>query len=269
VDYVKYDWCSYDEIAKDHSLEELKKPYILFRDILDQVNRDIVFSICQYGRGDVWTWGEEVGGNLWRTTYDITDTWKSMSSIGFGQGDYAPYAGPGHWNDPDMLVVGKLGWGPNIRSSRLTPDEQYTHISLWCLLSAPLLLGCDLTQLDGFTLGLLTNDEILAVNQDALGKQATKVFDGGIYQIWAKELEDGSTAVGIFNLGKDGPAEAFIWNGENQSIKINVDAKKLGLEGNYIIRDLWRQRDIGTLETTFGAMVPRHGVVMLKLTPVE
>ncbi|HSG68428.1 MAG TPA: NPCBM/NEW2 domain-containing protein, partial [Bacteroidales bacterium] len=154
IDYVKYDWCSYDNIAKDQSLEELKKPYIYFREQLDQVNRDIVFSICQYGRGEVWKWGEEVGGNLWRTTGDITDTWSSMAGIGFRQGELAPYAGPGHWNDPDMLVVGKLGWGPNLRDTRLTPDEQYTHISLWALLSAPLLLGCDLAQMDAFTMSL-------------------------------------------------------------------------------------------------------------------
>lgn len=267
IDYVKYDWCSYNDIAIDRSLPELKKPYIYFREVLDQVDRDIVYSICQYGRGDVWTWGEEVGGNLWRTTYDIVDTWSSMSGIGFRQGEYAPYAGPGHWNDPDMLVVGKVGWGPDLRESRLTPDEQYTHISLWALLSAPLLLGCDLAQMDAFTLSLLTNDEVLAVNQDALGKQATKVYDGIRYQVWAKELEDGSMAVGIFNIGKDTPIEAFSWANDEQKLKITVGADQLGLTGIHKVRDLWRQQDIGTFEKTFGANVPHHGVVLLKLTP--
>jgi len=269
IDYVKYDWCSYNDIAEDQSVESYKKPYILFREKLDQVNRDIVYSICQYGRADVWTWGEEVGGDLWRTTGDIVDTWSSMASIGFRQGELAGYAGPGSWNDPDMLVVGKLGWGPDTRPSRLSPDEQYTHISLWSLLSAPLLLGCDLTQLDAFTLGLLTNDEVLAVNQDPLGKQATKVYDGVRYQVWAKELVDGSTAVGIFYIGNNTPEEAFNWTGSVQKLDITVGADQIGISGTHKVRDIWRQKDIGTFNDYFGAQVPYHGVVMLRLTPVE
>jgi alpha-galactosidase len=271
IDYVKYDWCSYEQIAKDNSLEEMKKPYIYFREQLDKINRDIVYSICQYGRGEVWKWGEEVGGNLWRTTGDIRDTWSSMSGIGFSQGELAPYAGPGHWNDPDMLVVGKLGWGPETRNTRLTPDEQYTHISLWSLLSAPLLLGCDLAQMDAFTLNLLTNDEVLAVNQDPLGRQATMVYNGVRYQVWAKELADGSKAVGIFNIGKEGPEEAFNWTGEPQMLRIMVGANHIGLEegGEYKIRDLWRQQDIGTFNNAFGFEVPLHGVRLLKISKVE
>lgn len=268
MDYVKYDWCSYNDIAEDQSVESYKKPYIYFREQLDQVGRDIVYSICQYGRADVWTWGEEVGGDLWRTTGDIVDTWSSMSGIGFRQGELAPYAGPGHWNDPDMLVVGKLGWGPDTRPSRLTPDEQYTHISLWSLLSAPLLLGCDLAQLDAFTIGLLTNDEVLAVNQDPLGKQATMVYNGVRYQVWAKELYDGSTAVGIFNIGKDTPVEAFNWTNTVEKLEVTVGADQIGISGEHTVRDLWRQQDIGTFKDYFGAQVPYHGVVLLKLTPV-
>ena len=144
IDYLKYDWCSYDRIAKDKSRKELMKPYRVMRRMLDEVDRDIVYSLCQYGMGDVWEWGAKVGGNLWRTTGDITDTWKSMSEIGFAQVRSAPHAGPGRWNDPDMLVVGWVGWGPTLHPTQLTPDEQYTHISLWALLSAPLLIGCDL-----------------------------------------------------------------------------------------------------------------------------
>ena len=269
IDYVKYDWCSYNDIALDRSLPELQKPYIHFREVLDNVDRDIVYSICQYGRGDVWTWGEEVGGNLWRTTYDIVDTWSSMSGIGFWQGELAEYAGPGHWNDPDMLVVGKLGWGPDLRESRLTPDEQYTHISLWAMLSAPLLLGCDLAQMDAFTHGLLTNDEVLAINQDPLGKQASKVYDGVRYQIWKKELYDGSVAIAIFNIGKESPVEAFRWSDEEERLKITIGADQIGVEGEYKIRDLWRQSTIGTFTKYFGVEVPYHGVVLLRLTPVE
>ena len=267
IDYIKYDWCTYNDIAKDQSIPELQKPYIHFRSVLDSVDRDIVYSICQYGRGDVWQWGEEVGGNLWRTTGDIVDTWSSMAGIGFRQGELAPYAGPGHWNDPDMLVVGKLGWGPELRNSRLSPDEQYSHISLWALLSAPLLLGCDLAQMDAFTLGLLTNNEVLAVNQDPLGKQATRVYDGVRYQVWAKELVDGSLAVGIFNIGKDSPTEAFNWTNEEQKLDITVGATQIGISGTHKVRDLWRQTDIGTFNEYFGAQVPEHGVVLLRLTP--
>ena len=119
--------------------------------------------------GDVWKWGAEVGGNLWRTTGDITDTWESMSGIGFNEYRFLHMPSPGHWNDVDMMVVGWVGWGPSTHPTRLTPDEQYTHVSLWSLLSAPMLLGCDLTKLDDFTLNLLTNAEVLDVHQDSIG----------------------------------------------------------------------------------------------------
>src|SRR5436189_612225 len=144
----------------------MMEPYKIMRTALIQPPRDIVYSLCQYGMGNVWEWGAEVGGNCWRTTGDITDTWHSLESIGFSQNGHERYAGPGHWNDPDMLVVGRLGWGPNIHPTRLTPNEQVTHITLWSLLSSPLLTGCDLNHLDRFTTALLTNDEVLEVNQD-------------------------------------------------------------------------------------------------------
>ena len=187
IDYLKYDWCSYGQVAPANpSLADYKKPYILMNSALRKTGRDIVFSLCQYGMGDVWKWGGSVGGNLWRTTGDITDTWGSLYSIGFHQIGMAPYAKPGNWNDPDMLIVGKVGWSPALHNTRLTVNEQYTHISLWCLLSAPLLLGCDLDQLDEFTLSLLTNDEILAVNQDPMGAQATPRITREYYQVWAQ-----------------------------------------------------------------------------------
>jgi hypothetical protein len=252
VDYLKYDWCSYGKIAKDNSLPELKKPYFLMRDALDSVNRDIVYSLCQYGMGKVWEWGAEVGGNLWRTTGDITDTWKSLKSIGFSQTDNAEYAGPGHWNDPDMLVVGRLGWGTHLHPSRLTANEQYTHISLWALLSAPLLIGCDLQSLDDFTLNLLTNDEVISVDQDVLGKQATPVFIDGDIQIWVKQLADGTKAVGIFNLGDKVVDYKFVF-------------EKAGLQTKLSIRDLWRQTDLGTFEGSKIFKMPVHGVYLLKV----
>jgi alpha-galactosidase len=255
-DYLKYDWCGYSSIVgRDPNLEVLKRPYILMRQVLDQVPRDIVYSICQYGWGEVWKWGEEVGGNCWRTTGDITDTWPSMAR-GFDQADLAPYAKPGHWNDPDMMVLGKVGWGPELRDARLTPDEQYTHMSLWCLLCSPLLLGCPIEQLDEFTLGLLTNDEVLEVNQDPLGQQASRIVQDGGKEIWVKQMEDGSTAVGLFNKDDYAP----------QSITLNFSDISLG--GKCKVHDLWRQKNLGKFGVKFTAKVPVHGVVLVRITPL-
>ena len=164
-DYLKYDWCGYPDAANTNSpLELLQKPYILMRGVLDKLDRDIVFQLCQYGWGKVWEWGDQVGGNLWRVTGDITDTWLSMSAIGFQQTGHEKFAGPGHWNDTDMLVVGHVGWGriDPPRPTNLTPNEQLTHISLWALQAAPLLIGADLSQIDEWTVDLLGNREVLA-----------------------------------------------------------------------------------------------------------
>ena len=251
IDYLKYDWCSFEKIAKDTSIGELQAPYRLMRSRLDEVDRDIVFSLCQYGMGKVWEWGARVGGNLWRTTGDITDTWESMSGIGFNQIANARYAGPGHWNDPDMLVVGWVGWGPSLHPSGLTPDEQYTHISLWCMLSAPLLIGCDLARLDEFTLNLLTNDEVLAVDQDPLGRQAVPVFKSGDIQVWTKDLSDGGKSIGIFNTGA-GPAT------------FALDRSRIGIRKDAPVRDLWRQKAFASSPGTLEFRVPSHGVVLLK-----
>lgn len=253
IDYLKYDWCSYDGIAKDRSLEELKKPYAIMRAALKKINRDIIYSLCQYGMGDVWKWGAEVGGNSWRTTGDITDTWESMSGIGFSQAGHEVYAGPGHWNDPDMLVVGYVGWGPKLHPTRLSANEQYTHITLWSLLAAPLLIGCDLTRLDDFTLGLLTNDEVLAVNQDPLGKQASRISKNGELEVWGRELEDGSKAVGLFNRGEKPSTVIVHWD-------------ELGISGNKAVRDLWRQKDLGIFEGSFSLTIPRHGAALVKIS---
>jgi len=252
IDYLKYDWCSYGGIAKDNSLAELEKPYRVMRQALDECGRDIVYSLCQYGMGDVWQWGRDVGGNLWRTTGDIGDSWSSMSGIGFGQNGHEKYAGPGHWNDPDMLVVGKLGWGPNPHPSRLTPNEQITHITLWCLLAAPLLLGCDLSQMDQFTVDLLTNDEVLDVSQDPLGKAAGRRAQEGMTEVWARPLWDGTTAVGLFNRA---PVRAVVTAGWAD----------LHLSGRQPVRDLWRQRDLGEFDGSFAASVPAHGAVLVKI----
>jgi alpha-galactosidase len=253
IDYVKYDWCSYGAINHDSSLASYEKPYRVMRAALDSVDRDIVFSLCQYGMRNVWEWGDEVGGNSWRTTGDIVDSWRSMSSIGFNQSQLAPHAGPGHWNDPDMLVVGWVGWGPALHPTRLSPNEQLTHISLWSLLCAPLLIGCDMTRIDDFTSSLLSNDEVLEVNQDPLGKQARKAAANGDLEIWVKELADSSLAVGLFNRG-------------SRKTDITATWADLGITGTAAVRDLWRQRDLGSFTSEFKAAVPRHGVVLVRVT---
>jgi alpha-galactosidase len=252
IDYLKYDWCSYGNIApKNPTLEEYKKPYTVMRESLNQVNRDIIFSFCQYGMGDVWKWGAGTGGNSWRTTGDINDSWGSLSGIGFNQDIPASYAQPGHFNDPDMLVVGKVGWGPSLHPSRLTCDEQYTHISLWCLLSAPLLIGCDMSQLDEFTLNLLTNDEVLAIDQDALGRSARKIFEKDKIQVWVKDLADGSKAVGIFNL-------------DDKATRTAIDFSDIKIPAAVQLRDLWRQQNLGVYKKSFSGSIPAHGVLLLK-----
>ncbi len=254
IDYLKYDWCSYGSIEKERTRESLEKPYRVMRGALNGVHRDIVFSFCQYGMGNVWEWGGAAGGNSWRTTGDIEDTWESMSGIGFAQAGHERFAKPGNWNDPDMLVVGKVGWGPQLHPTRLTPNEQYTHITLWALLSAPLLIGCDMTQLDEFTASLLTNDEVLEVNQDPLGKQASRVRGSGDVEIWAKDMEDGSKAVGLFNRGR--------WKSD-----IAVAWSDLGLEGARAVRDLWRQKNLGEFPGGITLPVGRHGAVLLRVGP--
>jgi alpha-galactosidase len=253
VDYIKYDWCSYGKIAgDDKSLPACQKPYRVMREALDQCDRDIVYSLCQYGMGDVWTWGAEVGGNLWRTTGDIRDTWGSMSGIGFKQGTCSPYAQSGHWNDPDMLVIGKVGWGPSLHESYLTHNEQITHITLWSMLAAPLLIGCDMSQMDRFTLDLLGNDEVIDVDQDPLGKAATRKSQEGTTEVWTRPLFDGTTAVGLFNRGR-------------QTARVTAKWSDLGLEGSQPVRDLWQHQDLGNIADTFIAEIPRHAAVLLKI----
>jgi alpha-galactosidase len=251
-DLLKHDWCSYDRIAKDTSLAELQKPYIVMRDALKKTGRDIVFSLCQYGMGDVWKWGADVGGNYWRTSGDLTDVWSNMSSVGFRQAGREKWSRPGHWTDPDMLVIGKVGWGPNIHDTRLTPNEQITHISLWALQAAPLLIGADMTQFDPFTTALMTNHEVLEVSQDVLGKGASRIYQRERLELWARPLADGTIAAGLFNRGL-------------QAVKMTATWQELGLSGPQPVRDLWLQKDLGTSNGEFSAAVPAHGSMLLKI----
>jgi alpha-galactosidase len=253
-DYLKYDW-------NPNDLPHVEEMSVALR----ESGRDIVFSLSNTAPFSI-AGGLARFANSWRTTSDIRDVWigggqswqYGVSEIGFSQDRWAPYAGPGHWNDPDMLVVGSVGWG-NPKPARLTPDEQYTHISLWCLLSAPLLIGCDLERLDPFTLNLLTNDEVLALDQDALGRQAVRAATAGGIDIYMKELEDGSRALGFFN--RDSTVQTLEFN------KLGY----LGISRRQHVRDLWRQQDLPDIanpqKEALSVSVPAHGVVLYKLTP--
>jgi len=252
VDLLKYDWCSYDEVAKGRSLAQFKKPYVVMRDALARVDRDIVYSLCQYGYGDVWNWGAQVGGNLWRTSGDLLDNWSNLQSVGFRQAGREKGTRPGHWNDTDMLVVGTVGWGPNLHPTRLTPNEQVLHLSLWALEAAPLFIGADLSRLDPFTLALLTNDEVLDVDQDPLGHAASRVWKDARTEVWARPLSDGTTAVGLFNRGLG-------------AARVTVRWSDIDLKGMQSVRDLWLHQDLGPFKDAFTATVPRHGVVFVKI----
>lgn len=241
-DYLKYDWNPIE-------LSETKAMY----DALRSSGRDVVYSLSNSTPfatiGDL-----SKVSNAWRTGGDIKDNWKSLKSRIFTQDKWAPYARPGHWNDPDMMIVGVVGWNSAEKwPSKLTPDEQYTHMSAWCLMSVPLLLGNDISKLDDFTLALLTNDEVNAVNQDPLGKQATIISRNEDIGVMAKDMEDGSKAAGLFNLSDNGTQQ------------VQLKWTDLRIEGRYIVRDLWRQKDLGTFEGEFKADVPQHGVVMVSL----
>lgn len=269
VDYLKYDHCGYLEIQKDSEEKSIQEPYIVMRKALDKVNRDIVYCVG-YGAPNVWNWGEQAGGNQWRTTRDITDEWNVVTAIGFFQDVCAPATAPGKYNDPDMLVIGKLGkgWGEKVHDSYLTADEQYSHLSLWSILSAPLLIGCDMANIDDFTLNLLTNREVIAVDQDPLVAPAVKIMtENG--QVWYKKLYDGSYAVGLFHvdpyfiLWDQDSAEAI----QNETYKMQLDFSKLGIQGEVTVRDLWRQKDLGNFKNKFQADIPYHGVKFVKVTP--
>ncbi len=252
-DLLKYDWCSYQATEKGD--EGLKKPYRLMGSLLRQQNRDMVLNLCQYGMGQVWKWGKSVGGHSWRTAGDLGAGY-TMYQDGFdlyGRSHLEKYAGVGAFNDPDYILVGNLaGPGGKPKKSPFTPNEQYSQMSFWCLVAAPLILGGDIATLDPFTLNLLTNDEVISVDQDSLVKAASRVAKVGESEVWARPLDDGSQAVGLFNMGEE-------------EATVQVNWKDLGLKHSAMVRDLWRQRNLGKFHGSFSAKVPRHGVVMVKV----
>ncbi len=254
-DYLKYDWCSYGKVPGANANDAARiKPYQVMRTALNQAHRDIVYSLCQYGMADVWRWAgdPDVLGNCWRTHGDIQDTWGSLWDIIQAEAGHAAYAGPGHWNDPDMLMVGIVGFG-RTHPTRLTPNEQITHVSLWCLLASPLLIGCDMTRLDPFTRAILTNDEAIDIDQDPLGQEATMIrHDSGQGEVWARPLSDGTWAVGLLNGGPE-------------DRKLPVAWANLGIHGPQPVRDLWLHEDEGTFDGEYAVVVPTHGTVLLKI----
>jgi alpha-galactosidase len=259
-DFLKYDWCSYGEIAKNPDRAALEKPYRQMSDILRHQNRDIVLNLCQYGMGKVWEWGKQVGGHSWRTAGDLGQTFEGIPASLFRDGFdvYAgnqldKFGGLGGWNDPDYLLLGYLSnWKGQTAPTPLSPNEQYTHMSLWCLLAAPLIFSGDITRLDDFTLSLLTNDEVIDVDQDPLGKPAHRIAKDAEREVWAREMEDGSRAVGLFNRGDSETTITAKWS-------------DLGISGRWIVRDLWRQKDLDACKTEFSAKVLRHGVILVRL----
>jgi alpha-galactosidase len=242
IDYLKYDWCSAHRIYND---TELRAVYQKMGQALEHSGRPIVFSLCEYGRGDVWTWGPKVGGNLWRTTGDISDHWDRMAKIGFNQSRLAPYAAPGHWNDPDMLEVG---------NGHMSIEEYRTHFSLWCLLAAPLIAGNDLRHMTPEIHDILVNREAIAVDQDKLGKQGQRIAQNGTSEIWAKPLSGGAIAVGLFNRSE-------------QPAMIHVSWKQLGLSAQpHHLRDLWAHKNLAVHGAGYAVQVPAHGVALLRVT---
>jgi alpha-galactosidase len=262
IDYLKYDWCSGSTVYDGSSMTQ-QAAYAKMGEALFKSGRKIVFSLCQYGQNDVGSWGAKVGGNAWRTTGDIRDTWQSLVDIGFNQQvGREKFSGPGHWNDPDMLEIGNGG---------MTTTEYQTHMSLWCLLAAPLLAGNDLRSMKPEILEILTNKDVIAVNQDRLGKQAVRVSPpvpadqaaetsvkelhtatGGDLQVFSRPLADGGHAVGLFNLGAATAKVTAKWN-------------DIGIKGSHKVRDLWTHADRGAFTGEFSADVPAHGVVMIKI----
>ncbi len=266
-DFLKYDWCSYDEVAPKGSApdaERLQKPYRLMGGLLQKQPRDIVFNLCQYGMGEVWTWGGDVGGHSWRTTGDLGlekgQRLPGFYSIAFKNAEHAEHAGPGRWNDPDYILIGYVGNAHSIddppKPTTLTQHEQYSYMSMWVLMAAPLFYSGDITRLDAFTLNVLNNAEVIAVDQDPLGRQARIVRKTDDEFVLAKPMEDGSVAVGLFNLSET-PRE------------IAAASADLGLSatGPLRVRDLWRWKELGTVTGRYTATVGRHGVMLVRIWP--
>jgi alpha-galactosidase len=249
IDYLKYDLCGLRDMMKNAGSPEAEHKimfdaYIKMRDALAKTGRPIVYGLCQYGDDAVWRWGAEAGGNLWRTTGDINDTYNRMADIGFGQAGLAKFAGPGHWNDPDMLEVGNGG---------MNTEEYRMHMSLWAILAAPLLAGNDLSSMSPETTAMLTNREVIAIDQDPAGKQGDRFSAEGPMEIWVRPLADGAKAIGLFNR-------------HPRPLDMRVDFRELGFKGSIKARDVWKAKDLSPIDGAYQAQVPGHGVILLRVS---
>lgn len=259
-DLLKYDWCSYTKVARDKSLPELQKPYIEMSSELAKQDRDIILNMCQYGMGEVWKWGRQVGGMSWRTTGDLGiakgGVLPGFYTVGLANAQLDAYAGPGGWNDPDYILIGTVGDARHsnlaARRTPLKPEEQYSYMSMWSLMASPLFFSGDMTKLDAFTLNILCNAEVIDIDQDSLGKQAKIVRRNQQEMVLAKPLEDGSVAVGLFNLS-EGP------------LTISVDWGDVGASGTLTVRDVWRQKNIGSFTGNYKSVVGAHDVALVRL----
>ena len=269
-DFLKYDWCSYNHIATggnptatniclwcktELDLKTLQKPYRLMGEILKKQPRDMIYNLCQYGMGNVWEWGSEVGGQSWRTGDDLCGDLNRLFPVALNNAMHRSWSKPGAWNDPDYLLIGYIGDTPYtgaLKPCPLTPTEQYSFMSLWSLMAAPLIFSGDMGHLDEFTLNVLCNPEVIAVDQDPLGEcaQVVKLTEDTFLMV--KLLDDGSKAVGLCNRGETTEIVTASWS-------------DIGATGKQVVRDLWRQKNIGTFEDQFRATVPRHGVVLVRL----
>ena len=254
IDYLKYDLCSFGEKMRQQAPNDKPKQNQMMRDAYLKMNqailktgRPMIYSLCQYGFDSVWQWAPEVGGNLWRTTDDINPSFRRMAQIGREQDGLERYAGPGHWNDPDMLEVG---------NGKMTLDEDRTHMGMWAMLAAPLLAGNNLSQLTPEVTAVLTNREVLAIDQDSLGKQARRVFAEGPVEIWARPLADGGVALAVFNFGED----------ESMMRGIRLHLAQVGAADGWKARDLWSGKDLGPIRDDYAFRLKRHESLLLKLS---
>jgi alpha-galactosidase len=255
VDFLKYDLCSLREDMKKAKAEHpddvdadknlMIAAYRKMGDALRATGRTIVYSLCQYGVDQPWTWGPSVGASMWRTTGDISDSYVRMTTIGFSQAGLAGFAGAGHWNDPDMLEIG---------NGKMSEDEYRTHMSLWALLAAPLLAGNDLSKMGASDLRILTNKDAIAIDQDVLGKQGDRLYQSGDVDIWTRPLSGGRVAVGLFNRG-------------GSPRQIPIELGQVGFPAGARVRDVWKQQDSGPRSGTFTDTVPSHGVTLLIVGP--
>ena len=263
-DLLKYDWCSYTQVAKGKSREDMEEPYKKIAADLKILNRDFILNMCQYGMDEVWKWGRKAGGNSWRTTGDLgltrNTSLPAFYSVGMFNAGLSDYGGPGGWNDPDYILIGTVGDANNTespaRQTSLTHEEQYSYMSMWSLMAAPLFFSGDMSKLDAFTLNVLCNPEVIDIDQDPLGKQGTIVKKTEEEFILKKPLEDGSLAVGLFNL-------------TNMPRDVTADWKQLGLDGNRAVRDVWRERDLGSFSHHFASVVPAHGVILVRVASTK